>query len=103
MKKIFVFVAVCVVAFSISALAAKQTLTGQDATKTGLASLVSKVNANFTEVYEGVGLTNVNDRLALCLTNATVTAQTKTITYAGVDGSTNTLAVCTNVTITIVR
>jgi hypothetical protein len=54
-------------------------------------------------VYEGVGLTNVNDRLALCLTNATVTAQTKTITYAGVDGSTNTLAVCTNVTITIVR
>ena len=103
MKKIFALVLIAVAISALTVAAGQLTLTDQDAHKTGLSSLVAKVNANFTEVYNGVGLTNVADRLALCLTNATVTAQTKTITYAGVDGSTNTLAVCTNVTITISR
>jgi hypothetical protein len=102
MKKVMVLIGVCVIGVSM-AFAGQLTLDNQDATKTGLSSLITKVNANFTEVYTGVGLTNVADRLALCVTNATVTAQTKSITYAGVDGSTNTIAVCTNVTITISR
>ena len=43
--------------------AAQQTLDDQDATKVGLPSLVTKVNANFTELYTGltatVTLTNI--------------------------------------------
>jgi hypothetical protein len=101
MKKMIVIVMILAVAGI--GFAGQLTLDTQDATKTGLSSLITKVNANFTEVYTGVGLTNVADRLALCVTNATVTAQTKSITYSGVDGSTNTIAVCTNVTITISR
>lgn len=100
MKKILIVLGVALI--STGAFAAKQTLDNQDATKTGLPSMVSKINSMMTEIYGGLS-TNGYERLALCVTNASIAVQSKTITYQGVDGSTNTLSVCTNVVLTITR
>lgn len=110
MKKLIV--AGMILAVSAGVFAAQQTISVQEATKTGLTAFASKVNANFTEVYGGLttngaarltALEANTNRVALAVTNATVSAQTVAITYQGVDGSTNTISVCTNVTITISR
>lgn len=110
MKKIIVIGMIAVI--GVSASAGQLTLGTQDATKTGLPAAMAKINANFTEVYTGLAtagsdrlaaLEASTNRVALAVTNATVSAQTVDITYQGVDGSTNTISVCTNVVITISR
>jgi hypothetical protein len=77
--------------------------------------LREKLNANFTELAGGTNLPDgvvsksssvtTNISASAYVTNATATAvftpQTVSITYPGVDGSTNTLAVVTNGTIAV--
>jgi hypothetical protein len=74
MKKFLIVLSIALV--TSAAFAAKQTLDNQDATKTGLTSLVSKINAMMTELYGSVS-TNSADRLAaleVIATNAALVA-----------------------------
>lgn len=99
MKKLIGFVVMLMAGVAMSA---QLTLDNQDATKTGLPGMATKINTMMTEIYNQIP-TNGYDRLMLCVTNASIAVQSKSITYQGVDGSTNTISVCTNVVLTITR
>jgi hypothetical protein len=121
MKKLIVCLAV--LAFSMSAFSADTLITGFPAT-TGIGTFkvtsdgtystltVDKINAlsgggtNILAVAGGVSgsssvATNVAQSFAAITATAVVTPLTKSITYLGIDGSTNKLAVCTNATVAV--
>jgi hypothetical protein len=85
MKKIF---ASLFVVFAVGvAFAAQDTITAQDATKTGLEGFRTKVNANFGRIPSSIA-TNVAQQVAAITATASVaTWTTNIITY--LDGSTN--------------
>ena len=86
MKRMFLILGCVLVAASVS-FGAFSTLTGQDATKTGLSSLATKVNANFALIPSSIA-TNVSVSTAAITATATVaTWTTNVITY--LDASTN--------------
>lgn len=115
MKKLMIISAVALIGAAV--MAAQQTLTIQDGTKTGGAGMISKVNANFTEVYGGLttnGLARLVVLETLAVTNATITQQKAVITATAAvtpqtyvipailaDGTTNTVASMTNGTVAI--
>lgn len=104
MKKLIF--AVCVLAVVVgSVFAAQDTITSQDATKTGLEGFRTKVNANFGRIPATIAtnvtitaaapVTNVTG-LASFATNAVLTLQYGDVVYGDVTNS-----LLTNVTITV--
>lgn len=120
MKKMIGF-AVVVLVVAGSCFAAFDTLNTQDATKTGLDSMATKINANFAKLPANAILTNVTAQTATITAGVTpqtvtataaVTKQTAAITAAatvqgvtlslkGIDDSTNSVVNVTNVVVTI--
>jgi hypothetical protein len=82
MKKLFVILGIGFMA--AGAFAAFATLDGQDAHKTGLSSLVSKVNANFALIPASIA-TNVTAQTATVAGTVTLTYTTNIVTYLNAD------------------
>jgi hypothetical protein len=98
MKKIF---ASLFVVFAVGvAFAAQDTITAQDATKTGLEGFRTKVNANFGRIPSSIA-TNVAQQVAAI----TATAAIQGVTYSVVDatGATNSMVSPTNIVVTVVN
>jgi hypothetical protein len=90
MNKFLIALFISVIAFEVMAIDAYSIREIRDPVK-----MKARLDADFASLASGSGVNAV--------TNVTVAAQTKSITYVGIDGGTNTLAVCTNVVVTLQR